>query len=55
MFFVCFLAFILALAAFLVGWFEGEIRIHCFYFLFPCFFFSHLKSYGFGYKIKKFA
>lgn len=24
MFFVCFLAFLLALAAFLVGWFEGE-------------------------------
>ena len=27
MFFVCFLAFFLALAAFLVGWFEGEMRI----------------------------
>lgn len=26
MFLVCFLAFLLALAAFLVGWFEGEIR-----------------------------
>lgn len=27
MFFVCFLAFLLALAAFLVGWFEGEDEI----------------------------
>lgn len=27
MFFVCFLAFLLALAAFLVGWFEGDYRI----------------------------